>query len=216
MASRHKLEGCSSQCAARVEKLGQFVKAVAPCVDAVPDDAKQLLSQMALVRLQSIVEAYYRCLVSLGTFWDPHCVRAYVSRRRPDLASSIAGHTVEQLTSHGFKEVVFDDDAVRLKGIISALFSVSPFPDPSTEERCLDLAAVRNIIAHQVDAVSETNARTVRSRNVIIATTRIGAAQFYGLQVTSEFFAEVSSAVVGSFNHLENAISADPRFKLTL
>ena len=210
MPNKHKLGACANQCAFRIERIGALLKTIQPCLGGASEEQRQLLMQMAVVQLQSIMEAYFRCVVSLATYWDPHAARTFLAERRPDQADNIAGLTVPQLMSWMSAEVAFSD-------------SGRPVKKAGTRDvRCAGVSGCSNrgevsrpchgpkyCGSSGPGTVGESDVRTVKSINVVVATSKVGEAQFYGLTVAPNFFSELAVAVLSTIGALEVAIAAD-------
>lgn len=121
MSNTSKLGACPTQFANHLGRLKGLLQAITPCLKDASHQDGQLLFQMLITRLHTYMEAYYRCMVNLGTFWAPEPVRTYLSSKKAEQADNIVGLPVAALGKWAEREVAFGDGAEGLKGIITAL-----------------------------------------------------------------------------------------------
>lgn len=211
-----KLSGCSTQFANHLERLRSLLATLQPCLNSMSQQDNQLLFQMLIVRLHTYMEAYFRCMVSSGTFWNPEPVRAYLAVRKPEQSENIVGLIIGHLCRWAEREVAFGSDAQGLRGIVRAVFGVEPFPDDATAAKCRDLIVVRNACAHNLGLVGEAEASQVSSEGVIVPTGRVGGTTFYRLEITPEFFTQCADAVAAAVRHLSECADSHPLFQYPL
>jgi hypothetical protein len=110
--------------------------------------------------------------VSLGTLWKAPAVRAYFAATSPDQAELYASMPAFQVGREAQSRVNFAQDATRLKALFGVITGGSPFADDEAERLCLDMATVRNIIAHAGGWPTEGHVITMRSPNVLVTQLR--------------------------------------------
>jgi hypothetical protein len=207
-----KLAACPTQFVNHLNRLRTLLVVLTPCQKNASHQDGQLLLQMTITRLHTYMEAYYKCMVSTATFWTPEPVREYVSARKPEQADNIVGLPVAALGKWAEKEVAFGDRFDGLKGIVNALFGVSPFPNTEAELKCNDLVIVRNAAVHQLGLVGAAEARAINTPGVIVPTGKVGDTQFYRLEITPEFFLACAEAVGAAVEHLRKQADTNPKF----
>jgi hypothetical protein len=73
-----KFGACPNQVHFRLSQLADFLQWMQPLLPGSSDQQKQLLLQMLVVQIHTYFEAYYACVVSVATFWDPKRTREYI------------------------------------------------------------------------------------------------------------------------------------------
>jgi hypothetical protein len=213
---KNKLLACLSGFVHQLKRTRDYIDVVVPALPVAEDDERvQFFRQTIVLMLHTFLEEYFRCIVSLGTFWNADDVRTFMASRYPNEA-----HTYEEMPAFELarvvarREVSFNNGAAKLKAIIRLLTNASPFANDWAQSKCLDLVAVRNIITHQGGLATDSNLPTVKSPDVIVAGKALGQATFYHLSIGRRFLSEVLEALAASTTAMEVALTEDPRYQI--
>jgi hypothetical protein len=212
--SRHQMTACRNRVLFQIDRAQNYIERVVPILpddDADPD--RQFLYQSTILMLHSFFEEYLRCIVGLGTFWKAEEVRIYLAKGDAD-PDRFRLMKVAELCHHAQERVRFEKKAVRLKAIVQIIAGRSPFADSEAELKCLDFAAVRNIIAHRGGQADSVCARIIKTPGVTVETGTVGKTKFYKLLIRPSFFAECLTAIARSVEALEEALSKEPAYSL--
>lgn len=214
--AQHKLQACISRLTHHLERTRHYLDLLVPVLPEDEEDSnRQFFFQTIILMIHTFMEEYFRCIVSLGTFWFAPDVRAYMAAQYPARAQSYQEMPAGLLSRDvARREVSFGRKFEKLKGILHVLTTTGPFTDAWAETLCLDLVAVRNIITHQGGWAEKSNVPTVTSPHVIVLDASIGSAEFYRLKIGKQFVVDVLSALVLSSLSMETALRNDPRYRL--
>ena len=214
--AQHKLLACPSRLTHHLERTRNYLDLVLPVMPQDEDDPnRQFFFQTIILMIHTFMEEYFRCIVSLGTFWLAPDVRNFMTTEYPKRAQEYQVMPAWALSRNVARtEVSFGRKAEKLKGILGVLTTTGPFADTWAETLCLDLVAVRNIITHQGGWAEKTNVPTVTSPQVIVLDASIGSAEFYRLKIGKQFVVDVLSALVLSSLSMETAFRNDPRYRI--
>ena len=214
MASNHKLTGCVSRFIFQLDRSNEFLGLVAT---VIPDDDtdlnRQYLYKSTILMVQSFFEEYLRCIVATATFYKTPSVRVHLAEGQQD-PDRFAVMSAAEVTRAAQDRVKFEDGAGQLKRIFGVLTGGSPFANDDAEQKCLDFANVRNIIAHAGGWPTEGHVPAVKSSNVIIESAEIHGSKFYRLQIGRNFFGEALAAMALSVTSLETRVASDPELSL--
>ena len=212
MKPESKLSVCGIQTANFLARLGRTLQGLQQGIQTLPDLERQLLLQMSIIQVHSYLDGFFRCLVTQATFWEPEPARQYLSARRPDQADNIIGLPLASLCAWVKKEVAFGNGADGLKGVVQALFGISPFGDEKNEWAILDLVIVRNVCVHDLGQVAEAEFRAVRTPGVIVSRGMVGKHELFGLMITPQFITASMLAVAACVAHVSRHVENDARF----
>ena len=214
MPSEHALSACVSRFLFQFEKSQQFLTLVAP---VIPDDdnnpMRQYLYKSTILMVQSFFEEYLRCIVATATFYKTAAVRLHLAQGQSD-PDRFAAMTMAETMNVAQDRVNFERNAAQLKRLFQVLTGGSPFADADAEQKCLDFANVRNIIAHVGGWPTEAHIPVVTSPNVIVVTNDINGWQFVRLEINRQFFGEALLGMYRSVAALEARVASDRDFSL--
>ncbi len=214
MPAEHKLSACISRAQFQISGAVDFIKLVTPHLpDDDADPKRQYLYKSSILMVQSFFEEYLFCIVALATFYKAPAVRLHLAEGQRDPERFVAMSTPEVMSA-AQRRVSFEHDARQLKGLFTVLTGGSPFANANCEQKCLDFANVRNIIAHAGGWPKEGHVPTVKSPNVIVETSEIHGSKFFKLQISRQFFGDSLLALHGSVSAVEERVEADPEFSL--
>jgi len=149
----------------------------------------------------------------IGSFYKAPAVRLHLAEGQPD-PDRFAIMTASEIMSAAQSRVSFQQGARQLKRLFAVLTGGSPFADDDAEEKCLDFANVRNIIAHAGGWPTESHAPTVTSPHVIVESSEILGQKYYRLHIGRQFFGDCLLALYRSLSAVETRVAADPEFSL--
>jgi hypothetical protein len=206
----HNLSGCSARAASQIERASDYLSAIVPILPASDDDPKrQFLYQSTILMLQSYFEEYLRCVVSLGSLWKTEEVRRHLGECHQDPDRFLVMPAAE-LGREAQKRISFEDKAARMRELVRVIVGLDPLGDPDVEQRCVDLALIRNIIAHRGGWPDETAAASVTTRGVIVKGRSVGDSTFYSLRLSAAFFSETLPALLKAIHTVEKGAAVDP------
>ena len=213
--AQHKLLACASRLTHHLKRTRNYLDLVLPVLSQEEEDPnRQFLFQTIVLMIHTFMEEYFRCIVSLGTFWFAPEVRSYLVSQYPKEAEAIETMQVGALMHRAQREVSYKEGAARLKGILAILTNAGPFADDWAEGVCTDLVAVRNIITHQGGWPTERDVPTVKSSHVLVADASVASVRFYRLTIGKQFVVDALSALVLSSLSMETALRNDPRYRI--
>jgi hypothetical protein len=197
-----------------IRRTKSYLDLVLPVFPSDEDDPnRQFLMQTIVLMIHTFMEEFFRCVVSIGTFWSADEVRGYLAAEYPKEAEAIDVMNAGALMRRAQREVSYGQRAAKLKGILGVLRISGPYSADWVEVACSDLIAVRNIITHQGGWPSENDVPKVTSPHVFVANESGPASvRFYRLRIGNQFIVDVLAALLTSTVAIEASIRNDQRY----
>jgi hypothetical protein len=214
MASDHKLTGCISRFRSQLDRSREFLRLAATVIpDDDTDPNRQYLYKSTILMVQSFFEEYLRSIVATATFYKTPSVRLHLAEGQKD-PDQFAVMNMAEVSRAAQDRVKFEHGARQLKRLFGVLTGGSPFASDDAEQKCLDWANVRNIIAHAGGWPTKAHLPIVKSPNVIVESNQINGITFLSLTINRQFFGETLLGMGLSVDSLETRVATDPEVSL--